>query len=287
MLITTEIFIKVNGNLVKYYQNLGYNVPHKHVNICVKIEHLSHSSNKKVLVKCDYCGNEKEITYARYNKNIKYGKVKYSCSIKCSLEKMKMTTFDKYGVEYVSQLEEVKNKKIETCLLNNGVSYPTQSKEIMEKQKKTNIIKYGVEYSFLNEDVKKKSLKTLFDNYGVDQNLKSEEIRGNIYYKWINNNHRVFNSGFIIYKKIVKSITNKIRDELFEKWDGYDYYDGEYIKNNSQDKNYPTIDHKISTMNGYINKIPPEIIGRIDNLCITKLYINSSKGSKNFDNFRL
>jgi len=71
---------------------------------------------------------------------------------------------------------------------------------------------------------------------------------------------------------------------LFENWDGYDYYDGEYIKNNFNlhglDNNYPTIDHKISVSYGFKNNIEPEKIADISNLCITKKINNSKKSSK-------
>lgn len=76
-------------------------------------------------------------------------------------------------------------------------------------------------------------------------------------------------------------LTNKVREELFNSWDGYDYYDNEYILENiklkSSSSSYPTIDHKISCYYGFINNIEPEIICSLDNLCITKRSINSMK----------
>lgn len=60
-----------------------------------------------------------------------------------------------------------------------------------------------------------------------------------------------------------------------------DYYDGEYIKNNIKlkhtDKNFPTIDHKISIYSGYKNNLSVDEIANIDNLCITKRFLNSKK----------
>ena len=48
------------------------------------------------------------------------------------------------------------------------------------------------------------------------------------------------------------------KKQLFENWDGKDYYDGVYIKDNfilqSGSKEYPTIDHKTSVSYG-IEKI--------------------------------
>ena len=62
---------------------------------------------------------------------------------------------------------------------------------------------------------------------------------------------------------------------------GLDYYDGVDISNNfdlnHNDPSYPTIDHKTSIYFGFINKIDPNIIGCIENLCITKRSYNSKK----------
>ena len=52
------------------------------------------------------------------------------------------------------------------------------------------------------------------------------------------------------------------------------------------DKQYPTIDHKTSILYGFLNKILPSEIGNIDNLCITKRSINSSKYGKTLDEFK-
>jgi hypothetical protein len=84
-----------------------------------------------------------------------------------------------------------------------------------------------------------------------------------------------------LYKRKVRKETNKWKKILYESWDGVDYYDDELIKGylsyNHTHKFYPTIDHKISVYFGFINKIDPKEIGNINNLCITKRYINSSK----------
>lgn len=76
-------------------------------------------------------------------------------------------------------------------------------------------------------------------------------------------------------------ITRRSFKQLFESWDGYDFYTKEFILNNfnldSNDKCYPVVDHKISRFYGFKNNISPEEIGDISNLCITQRYINSRK----------
>ena len=82
----------------------------------------------------------------------------------------------------------------------------------------------------------------------------------------------------------MENITNRNKKVLYDGWDGYDYYDGEYIKNytslKSSDKNYPTIDHKTSTFYGFLNGVEAVDIADISNLCITKMIINSIKQEK-------
>ncbi len=51
--------------------------------------------------------------------------------------KMKVTVVAKYGVENVSQLEEIKKQKEETCLKNYGVRNPNQNPEIKRRAIKT------------------------------------------------------------------------------------------------------------------------------------------------------
>lgn len=67
-----------------------------------------------------------------------------------------------------------------------------------------------------------------------------------------------------------------------ENWNGLDYYDNEYIKDNyslydRNDENYPNIDHKISVIFGFKNNISAEEISQIDNLCFTKRKHNMAK----------
>ena len=84
--------------------------------------------------------------------------------------------------------------------------------------------------------------------------------------------------------------TNKAEKIIFDLWDGYDYYDGEYIleyrKLHHTDPKYPTMDHKISLFDGFKQGISAEIIGNIDNLCITKRGINASKSRRSEKEFK-
>lgn len=213
----------------------------------VKLEDLSLRSHAIVNVKCDVCGFEKKIKYQVYNKN--YEKYNYySCSIKCGMGKYIQNNLDKYGVDNYAKTDECK-----------------------EKIKNTNIERYGYIAPSGNKDVMSKMVKTR-----VERGIQNDSIEINEYR---------------LYRKLVRKITDLNKKNLINNWNGYDYYDNEYIKDNynfnSNSRLYPTIDHKISIYNGYKNNIPAEVIASLDNLCITKRGINSSKNIKNDETFKL
>ena len=218
-------------------------------------------------------------------------------------EKMKETNNIRFGCDYASENDEIKNKIKNTFLKNYGVTTSLLDKDTQIKIEKTNLEKYGAKNVFSLYEFR---VKPMLDKYGVDHPIKNDDIRNKIEttnterYGNINPmcNNDVKNkmiktkqslglylqdydrSDFLNYKLKVKSYTNKNKKELYEFWNGYDFYDNEYIKgNNKNDRNYPTIDHKISVKYGFENGISPEEISKLSNLCITKRGINSSKGS--------
>jgi len=192
----------------------------------------------------------------------------YVCS-GCRFEKTKITNNLKYKVDNVFQLENIKEKTKETLLKNYGVDHPLKNERIKDKLRKTCFDRYGVENVFQfqkNIDIiQKKSKITRIKN---GQQIPDDKLT-----EWD------------FYKKKVTSITRKNKKQLFQNWNGFDYYDGEYIKQNFNLKWYntkhPSIDHKISIYYGFKNKISPEIIGNIDNLCITKRGTNRKKHTQN------
>jgi hypothetical protein len=88
------------------------------------------------------------------------------------------------------------------------------------------------------------------------------------------------------FKKYWNSVwreTRKWISVLFEQWDGKCYYtEIELITdtNKFKDKNYRTVDHKISIIFGFKNNISPNTIGGIDNLCICSRSFNCAKRGK-------
>jgi len=179
-------------------------------------------------------------------------------------EKSNETCLEKYGVENVSQSDIIKNKKKQTSFKNYGIEHPLKTFEVMEKLRSTNIDKLGVPYPTMSKIITDKILAT---------NIKNG--------RWTKIEDR---EDFYKYYLLVCKYTLKNKKELINNWNGNDYYTNEYILENfnlnSNDKNYPTIDHKNSIKYGFDNDISAEELSKIDNLCITTRSNNSSKGEK-------
>jgi hypothetical protein len=233
--------------------------------------------------------------------------------------KSKESVKEIYGVDHYSKTDEfkkdislkikesVKQKKeqgIYECALTRdgnrekrdkgmidkyGATYSFQVPEIKKKIQDKNLTNFRHISPFGNKDIQNKSKATLNEKYGVDNPFKNKEIQDKI--RNLNENKfKIDRKSYNDYKTRAIYLTYSIKDKLFENWDGYDYYDGEYIMEylslHWNNKNYPTIDHKKSCIYGYLNNIPVEEIANIDNLCITKRIINSTKGKMNENEFK-
>jgi len=293
------------------YEDENYNNREKFKNTCVEIYGVDNTfKDINIISKID-----------------KIKRLKYGDNLELIVSKMKKTCLEVYGVDNVSKLDYYKKIKSETTFKNYGVEYPSQSPELKEKSKQTCLTKYGFEYPIQSNIIKDKIKRINLDRYGsewftnsilykqkikekygIDINFpidllnnwkKTEDYQNRkdeIYTKirnsnilsgyWFSSKSNEYES----YRKTVMSITSRYKKTLFEKWNGLDYYDIEYIKNNFNlnynDVSYPTIDHKISIKYGFDNNINHEVIGGIDNLCITKRSINSIKNKKTEDEYR-
>lgn len=170
MILSNTINIKVNGKMVKKYKEMGYDVKQNDT-IQLPIELLTKDSHQYVLCACDICGDEKEIKYQNYNKYLSTDPDgKYTCK-KCNLEKRKKTCLDKYGVDFISKLEDSKIKAEQT-MNKNGTNYYFCTEEYKKKM----IEKYGVENPSYSEELKKKKEATCFKNFGVKNPSQSPLI---------------------------------------------------------------------------------------------------------------
>lgn len=114
-------------------------------------------------------------------------------------EKQKETNLRKYGTDFPTRLESVKEKTRKTNLERYGAEYHTQTKEWKIKNKKTLIERYGVEncnqlessvikakqtklerYGDANYNNLNKQKETLLKKYGVDNISKSSKNKTKI-----------------------------------------------------------------------------------------------------------
>jgi len=279
MILTKEIEIIVNSANMKHFKSLGYENLKPGNKLTIPVEHLNNGSHSMVTVKCDVCDTEKELMYRFYFKNIKKHNT-YTCSSKCGQEKVKKTYLEKYGDENYRNLEKHK----ETCLEKYEVENPSQVEKFKEKRKETMIERYGTEYYYQSEDFKEKYEQTSLINYGTIHPMSSDKMKDIMKEYHIKNGFIIETDDFQLYRNKVYNLTKKLKSELFSTWDGKDYYDNEYIKDNfnlpGTHKDYPTIDHKYPISEGFKNGIKEEEIAKISNLCFTKKFINSQKYNK-------
>ena len=200
MILDKEVEITIGTKNKRYYTNLGYSITSVGQKIIISVGHLMSWSSIKINAKCDICGKETKIKYRAYTKNTKNNIEPYCCCNKCANKKRNDTNLEKYGVEFVSQNEEINRKmknalvnawenkpetekefiiekRENTCLKNFGYKNPLSNKDIRCKIEQTNLNKYGVANVFQNEDIKKKSRQTCKKNYGVEYPWQSEEIK--------------------------------------------------------------------------------------------------------------
>jgi hypothetical protein len=307
MLKQELIKIKLRISILNHYLKLGYKIVNTKDEIEVYTKDIHKGSGAIVSVICDNCKKELKIKYKiYYESTIRNNSLLYYCK-ECKYCRIKKTNLEKYGVENVMLVNEISNKVSKTMKQNNKKTSKKERSNILkkhiiakhgdlnnyynlinEKKKKTCLDKYGVENVMLVDEIKKKGQITCLERYGqynimfIDKIVKKASKKANktkIKRNLIISEDKL--TEFEKYRKITRRLIYKYKKELFYNWNGYDYYDNEYIKDNLNlhylDKKYPSIDHKISIFQGFTENIDPYVIGNIENLCITKREINSSK----------
>jgi hypothetical protein len=240
----------------------------------------------------------------------KYG-VKHVLRSKKVQRKLRQTCLKKYGVPNPFQAKSVKKKVQQTNIEKYGVENPFQSEKIKKKIKQTSIKKYGVEHvlqSHIKNYDKWQDVEFIKNNFLIkNKYIQIQKImkffniisRSNIYlhlkklgikYKRKNEVLSEDLPKWKLYCSLIRRETNRWVKEVYEIWDGYDYYSDEKLLTNEEYKKsnptkhvsnnplQPTIDHKISKYEGFQSGILPTVIGNITNLCICSRKSNSEKG---------
>lgn len=135
---------------------------------------------------CPYCNLEmQQITPSHLKKhnitmkNLKDSFHNYKVISDKRISQLKSSVKEKYGVDNISKLNEIKEKKKETFLKNYGSTNCFSNDQIKEKIKKTNLEKYGYDNPAKNEIIKDKIKSTFINQYGGNP-LYSEIIKNKI-----------------------------------------------------------------------------------------------------------
>ena len=113
MLVPNQLVeVRIGVKTLKHYRELGYDVKCFDT-ILVPPEHLTDGSHAMVDVVCDVCKKNMQKEYREYLKRHTYD---IDCCEECYAKKIKLACLDKYGVENVFQLDEVKQKTRNTLI---------------------------------------------------------------------------------------------------------------------------------------------------------------------------
>ena len=240
------------------------------------------------------------------------------CSIHGSTQKelIQSNLKTKYGVNNVSQINWVKEKKKETCRKNFGVNYPMQSQEIMHKSKKTLLKLYGVDNISKVPEIIQKIQKSLFEidtdlgmskidfarlkrietnkeKYGVPYYFQSDDakhkIKSVMMEKYgVDNYSKTSEFKQFLLDSGLKTDPNTLSElQLYYKRvknyteRSYRKYKSLLCKSFPRSNNYH-IDHIYSISDGFKHKIDEKIIGSIANLQVLPEKINKQKNAQSW-----
>lgn len=168
LMLTKEVEVKWNSKNKKHFVDLGYTYTKMKDSFIVKVEDLSHASNVRVKVECDYCHEPYDVIWWSYVKLKKKDNNTDCCNKpECTTKKAHESLIQKYGTAKIFKIDKIKQKIKQTNIKKYGVENPFASKEIISKIRKTNIERYGVPVPTQNPEVKEKSKRTCINRYGV------------------------------------------------------------------------------------------------------------------------
>jgi hypothetical protein len=253
MIKSKIVKLKINSKTISHYRELGYNVDINKI-YDIKVEDLTKGSKIEITAICDSCGDEKNVTYKEYCRNISKYNI-FCCSNKCAQIKNKKTNLEKYGVEHYSKTIEFVDKIKNTNLCKFGYEYYTQTEEyknrikinnknrdytdMLSKIKSTTLLKYGNENYHKSEDFKNKKesiikkYKNTITNKLLDKydNLISTDNKN---YKFLcENSHEFEISRELLKNRItLNTVICTVCNPIGSSKSGYEIQLADFISNN-------------------------------------------------------
>jgi hypothetical protein len=201
------INIKFVQMVFNYYNNIEYPIS------CKLCKNSVNFYNKKYSIYCsNSCKNKDPDFIEQKNKSMleKYGYISPMSNKETQL-KAKVTTLNKWGVDNIAKVEDIK-RKISDTKRNKS----TESKEYSNnKRAETNIIKYGVDNVAKNIDIKNLTKENNNINWGVDYPIMRDDIKK----KRVNNYlEKTGKSHHCHFKHIIDKIQSKRIVSIKEKY---------------------------------------------------------------------
>lgn len=170
------------------HKSLCYHITHTH-NISIE-EYYDKYIQKGI---CSTCG--KQTKFISLSKGFRQY-CSHACAAKNDSTKQKRikTNLVKYNCENISQVDSIKQKKLN--------SYMSHLDEIKEKVKQTNREKYNCDWYTQSEDFKQKYRDICINNYNVDNYSKSTEYKNKCEITTKLNNQYMLDNNFIPIQEI-------------------------------------------------------------------------------------
>ena len=187
MLLSKTAIIKWNSKNKKYYQTKGYSFTKMGDEFEVDVNDLTDGSNALVYVECDYCHRKYEKRWINYLIENKNSNIHKDACCNCKHKKAKDSVKDTYGCDNVFQLDNVKQKIINTNLSKYNVENPFQSEIIKQKIVETNYKKYGCTSYMQTQECKDKRREYCLEKYGMTYmpQLNITHQKGSLSPRWI------------------------------------------------------------------------------------------------------
>lgn len=175
--------ITVNKTNIEHFRKQGYEVELKDT-ISVAAKDLVPGSHKKIIVICDYCGQEISKEFRRFITGRK-NSTKDAC-YDCAQVKRQEVLQEKYNSDSPFGSQEVRDKSKRTVRERYGVENVMQVKEVKEKLADTLESRYGVRGVLQHPAFLKKARKTTFAKYQTFSSLSVQSIRKKGVYTYVN-----------------------------------------------------------------------------------------------------
>lgn len=183
-------------------------------------------------------------------------------------EKKVNKSIEKYGVDNISKSSEIKNKKKQKALQRYGVEYVLSSNEVKQKIKETNLKVYGVENVNQSDVVKSKTKKTNLQKYGVEYPSQNKEIK----YKIIQTNLKKYGVKCVLQSPEIKE---KIAKTNIKKYGNSSILKNKIIKEKTKETNLKVYGVPYYCMTENCRKSNGNVISKINKNFSKKLLLNN------------